>query len=215
MRNLLLLLSLLPTTISGQLRTTTEEKQTLLVVCAQAAMKEAAAFYNIPNLKKFRCDTTFSFQFIISLRYTSEDDQFAWFSEFRNVGSVDIRHYINGNKFKHEAHSKYGVKVFELWFENPDSLNIYHTIRRYDNGQRMMDGYSDGGKDIGKWTHWYKNGYKKMEGVYELFPHHQGRPWYRPVGEWRYWNDEGSLIKLETHHDGKMVNVQEYHQRLY
>jgi antitoxin component YwqK of YwqJK toxin-antitoxin module len=53
----------------------------------------------------------------------------------------------------------------------------------------------------GKMTWWYANGKLESESYYDN---------NEPTGEWKYWNEDGVLIKTERYEAGKLVETINY-----
>ncbi len=83
------------------------------------------------------------------------------------------------------------------------SLNGRYT-KWYDSGQKLEEGSYKNGMKNGKWTYWYVNGQKQRE---EYFVYQDcllyDYVWYEcPTGEWKYWNEDGTIDKVEKYKNG-------------
>jgi antitoxin component YwqK of YwqJK toxin-antitoxin module len=56
----------------------------------------------------------------------------------------------------------------------------------YENGNKWSEGHYSRGVDDGEKTAYFENGNKRFQGIYV-----KGKM----VGEWRFWNDDGVLMK--------------------
>ena len=64
---------------------------------------------------------------------------------------------------------------------------------------------------IGKMIDYYSTGIIKAQGNYKPNPTNNWANWYqkggcRKEGEWKYYDENGTLIKIENYRDGKLTN---------
>ena len=94
------------------------------------------------------------------------------------------------------------------------------VVETYDSGQKMTEGYLlDDETMVGRWTFWYANGRKGMEGVLEngkpvghyTYGHMNGQKWReggfnngKEQGRWTTWHPNGRKWR-----DGELRNGRE------
>jgi len=70
----------------------------------------------------------------------------------------------------------------------------------HENGNTRETGEYVGDLKSRRWTYWHENGQKQSEGEYQLFrPLGQDDVDSRKVGEWKFWDEEGKLIRTVDH----------------
>src|SRR5262245_11113692 len=60
----------------------------------------------------------------------------------------------------------------------------------HDNGQQAMECEGKGGRTVGAYREWFKNGQLKAEGTLDALG--------KATGDWKYWNDDGSVDTRNT-----------------
>jgi len=116
----------------------------------------------------------------------------------------------NGNKrFEGENLDGYKVGTWKEWYESGQlkSQEHYeegvlagpHGDAKYwwESGKPKAAGRYFGSLKDGKWICWHENGQKESEGEYQSSGRTPGED--KKVGEWKYWDEEGKLIRTEDH----------------
>jgi antitoxin component YwqK of YwqJK toxin-antitoxin module len=81
-----------------------------------------------------------------------------------------------------------GIKKREITYE--DGRYNGQVISYYPNGQKSVEMSFSGGVQNGLITRWFSSGIKKLEGSYLSA---------NPSGVWKYWKEDGSLLKEVQH----------------
>jgi len=84
---------------------------------------------------------------------------------------------------------------------SPNILEKYHYVQYYCNGQKRSEFDRDGGMCVGKMTWWYENGKLKREAYFEN---------HKRANEWKYWNPNGKLVKIEIYNNGVVQTIKNY-----
>jgi hypothetical protein len=106
--------------------------------------------------------------------------------------------------------NKEGVVQFDFNFS--EGVKDGPCVLRYENGQKMLEGFWLHGKMEGSTITWFPNGQRQQEVQYHQgLKHGFSRSWFengrikeekcfkldQPTGIWREWNEAGELIKDE------------------
>ncbi len=102
-----------------------------------------------------------------------------------------------------------GRVKFTPTFIMTDGMEI---INYYESGGKQLRKNWCGGMVYGKWEEWYENGTIKTEGQYAERDPEKKRQYVisKKVGTWKYYNEEGKLVKEEFYKDGSLVNTISY-----
>jgi len=74
-------------------------------------------------------------------------------------------------------------------------------INYYCNGNKRIEFYHMGIGAEGKMTKWYANGNLESESYFES---------NEPINRWKYYNQNGELIREEIYENGKLTSTKDY-----
>jgi len=122
------------------------------------------------------------------------------------TGPAYARYYVNDKLVDKRTYDNYQYLFDNISKCKPCFLKVYNED---DVLVRTAQQYSD--CPVGSWTEYYPNGKVKVAGQYKR--NGQGR-WeqqdYRLIcsikeGEWKYYDERGNLIKIETYKEGRLL----------
>lgn len=97
--------------------------------------------------------------------------------------------------------------LVSMFRHNSEQKEKYQTF--YCNGQIMADGFyfSDPGCLIDHFTEYYENG--KIKKVGDFTTSLNCDEANKKIGAWKYYSEDGLLIKTENYQDGLLINLSE------
>ncbi len=92
------------------------------------------------------------------------------------------------------------------------TYQIQTITNYYSSGAKKLRKNWSGASVFGTWEEWYENGKVKVKGQYaERDPAYKGEyTLSKKVGTWKYYTEEGKLVKEEFYEDGTLVKTNSY-----
>ncbi|WP_445383068.1 toxin-antitoxin system YwqK family antitoxin [Robiginitalea sp. IMCC43444] len=118
------------------------------------------------------------------------------------------RYYLKGEDTPYTGilYGKHPNGQVSSWQEYVDGVGQGQWINYYDNGNYKEIGFYNQNRVEGPIRKFYEDGSLKAEGTY--------KDWRVKIGEWKYFNTDGSLKKTVDYGEkGSIEEVEEYYQR--
>lgn len=111
------------------------------------------------------------------------------------------------NLLYQERYFENGQLYFKLDYGND---SIQKVINYWPNGQKHCEYFWFKGTILGEYIEWHENGQIHLRGNFINWPWETISKQFcvsTPDGEWTYWNNDGTIEKVEIYKDGEVIET--------
>ena len=99
------------------------------------------------------------------------------------------------------------------WKDSVNVSGVRTTVSYHCNHNKKIQYTHNDANNFGKYQEWYENGQLKMDGQYNETVSNDSLTYFgasKEQGTWKYYNEEGKLVKEEIYSNGKIIATKEY-----
>jgi antitoxin component YwqK of YwqJK toxin-antitoxin module len=124
---------------------------------------------------------------------------------FDSLGNIKDRSYMK-DSLNRAIYTKLYYPCSKIMVESIVNDGDHPYVAYHENGNKLIAGniFQVEFARIGKWQEWYENGILKREYFFnEDIPN-------QPEGTWKWWDEQGHLIKEEEYKNGELIKSRDY-----